>query len=101
MSQYKQHKKDGNHKEISDCLIALGATVQDLAPVGGGCPDILVGFGGVNYTMEIKEPNGKLTPAQWKWHDAWKGQKVIVESIDEVVEFLSAYHVPRKEFING
>jgi len=101
MSQYKQHKVDKNQKEIVDYLESIGASVQLLSSVGGGCVDLLVGLEGVNYCIEVKMPEGTVTPAQWKWHDKWKGQKVIVEEIGEVTDFLSAYHVPRKEFVNG
>lgn len=83
-------KVDANQAEIVRGLRALGCTVQSLATVGKGCPDILVGFRGTNYCMEIKDgskpPSAqKLTPAEVDWHDAWLGQAAVVRSLDEAV----------------
>jgi len=95
LSQYKTHKTDKNQGEVVEYLEGIGASVQDLSPVGGGCVDLLVGYQGVNYCVEVKMPNGKVTPAQWKWHDNWQGQKIIVESATEMRDFISAYHIAR------
>jgi len=80
-------KVDRNHSEIVHALKSAGATVQDLSAVGGGCPDILVGFKGVNYALEIKD--GKRPPSEKKlnerqeaWHGGWKGHVVKVETIE-------------------
>ena len=48
-------KVDDNHREIVRALRDCGATVQDLSPVGAGCPDILVGWQGRNHLIEIKD----------------------------------------------
>lgn len=81
---------DGNHREIVDGLRNVGASVQSLATIGKGCPDILVGFRGVNYVMEIKDgskpPSGrKLTPDESKWHLTWRGQVCVVESLQDAL----------------
>ena len=51
-----------------------GATVQHLHTVGAGCPDILVGYQGRNYLIEIKTEDGTLTDAQVAFIDEWRGQ---------------------------
>jgi len=61
----------------------MGATVQLLHTVGHGCPDAVVGYGGVNYLIEIKDGNKsphqrKLTPDEQAWHDDWCGQVAVV-----------------------
>jgi hypothetical protein len=71
-------KVDANHGEIVDALRKIGASVQSLAAVGDGCPDLLVGFRGRNLLIEVKDgskpPSGrKLTAAQSCWHWAWIG----------------------------
>ena len=81
---------DGNHREIVDGLRNVGASVQSLATIGKGCPDILVGFRGVNYVMEIKDgskpPSGrKLTPDESAWHFNWRGQVCVVESLQDAL----------------
>jgi len=83
-------KVDANHSTIIAALRQVGATVQDLAKVGQGCPDILVGFRGRNYLMEIKMNKGKPTPAQDAWHLTWQGQVVIVRTADEALHVIGA-----------
>jgi hypothetical protein len=83
-------KVDANHRIIIDTLRQVGATVQDLAKVGQGCPDILVGYRGRNYLMEIKYNKGKATHAQDVWHLTWQGQVVIVRDVDEALHVIGA-----------
>lgn len=79
---------DENQAAIVERLRALGASVQTLAAVGKGCPDILVGWQGRNYLMEIKRPlgprgglrGGSLTGPQRLWHGAWRGQVAVVRT---------------------
>lgn len=74
---------DRNQKEIVAYLRKRGATVQPLHTVGRGCPDLLVGHGGKNYLLEVKDgekPKSaqKLTPDEDAWHFAWLGQVAVV-----------------------
>ena len=48
-------KIDANHVQVVLALEAAGATVQSLAAVGQGVPDLLVGFQGKTLLMEIKD----------------------------------------------
>ncbi|MEO9648802.1 MAG: hypothetical protein ABJ360_22450 [Roseobacter sp.] len=84
-------KVDINQKEIVNGLRDIpGCKVTDLSNVGMGCPDILAGYRGVNYLIEIKSEWAKkgkeLTPAQERWHDEWTGQKAVVWSLGEAME---------------
>ena len=47
-------KIDANQTEIVKALRQVGASVQSLASTGKGCPDLLVGFRGVNWLLEVK-----------------------------------------------
>lgn len=81
-------KVDANQAEIVAALRAVGATVQPLHAVGQGCPDLLVGYRGQNYLLEVKDgskpPSArKLTPDQVSWHDTWRGRAAVVASVDE------------------
>lgn len=83
-------KVDANQSEIVKALRGIGATVQILSDVGGGCPDLLVGRQGKNYLLEIKDgakvkSARKLTPHQVDWHGEWRGQVSIVESVDDAL----------------
>jgi len=83
-------KVDANQGEIVKALRDIGCTVQSLAPVGGGVPDLLVGYHGVNYLLEVKDgsrpPSERgLTPHQEKFHASWRGQKTVVTSREEAL----------------
>ncbi|WEI20103.1 hypothetical protein PY247_10500 [Acinetobacter proteolyticus] len=59
-----------------------------------GCPDLLVGFRGVNWLLEIKDGQKvksarKLTPDQVEWHESWRGRVYIVESVDQAISLLN------------
>lgn len=76
---------DANQKSIVAALRKAGATVTHLHTVHKGCPDLLVGHKNKTYLMEVKVPGGALTPAQEIWHAEWRGQKAIVETIEEAL----------------
>ena len=89
---------DKNQAEIVKTCRKLGATVQDLSSVGQGCPDLLIGFRGINYAVEVKRQPvpGKVKPSearlnevQVSWHDSWKGQVCVVRTVEDVVELLN------------
>ena len=84
---------DANQSEIVAALRELGATVTVLSQVGYGCPDILVGWHGINYTMEIKDGSKspsrqQLTPAEMRWHNEWQGQRAVVNSISAAISVI-------------
>jgi len=81
---------DANQPEIVDALRKVGASVQHLHETGYGVPDILVGFRGFNFLLEIKGKQGKLNPLQHRWHCAWQGQVCVVRSVDEALEAIGA-----------
>jgi hypothetical protein len=87
-------KIDANQPFIVRALREMGATVQHLHGVGQGCPDLLVGFRGNNFLMEIKDPTQppsqrKLTDDEKCWHGAWNGQVNVVETQKEALRVLS------------
>jgi len=83
---------DVNQREIVHALRTFGATVTDLSMVGQGCPDLLVGFRLKTFLIEIKrDSKAKLTPAQVKWHDDWRGGSVSrIDSIDDAIALLQS-----------
>lgn len=81
---------DANQSKIVKGLRAVGASILHLHAVGKGCPDILVGFRGENFLMEIKDGDKtpskrKLNKGQVDWHRAWRGQVVVVNDYDEAL----------------
>jgi len=76
-------KVDQNQDAVVSALRAAGATVQSLAAVGKGVPDLLVGYKGTTLLMEVKDGNKppsaqRLTEDQLKWHGEWKGGSLAV-----------------------
>lgn len=76
-------KTDANQDSVVSALRAAGATVQSLAAVGKGVPDLLVGYKGQTLLMEVKDgrkpPSAqKLTEDQLTWHGNWKGGALAV-----------------------
>ena len=84
---------DANQTEIVQMLRKIGASVQSLAMVGQGVPDLLVGFRGENFLFEIKDgdkpPSRRnLTSDEETWHMRWVGQVHTVNNIDEALQYL-------------
>lgn len=86
-------KRDTNEPEIIAALEAVGATVYPMdKPL-----DLLVGFRGVNYLLEVK--NGaqppswqRITDDQREFLDGWKGQAIVVNSVDTALAAIGATH---------
>lgn len=90
----RARKIDSNHGSIVSALRQVGCTVQSLAAVGKGCPDLLVGINGRNYLFEVKNDDmppskQKLTPDEAIWNNEWKGQITVVTTADEAIARLN------------
>ena len=78
MVNYTRKRVDLNQTEIVDYLIDKGCSVTSLAAVGKGVPDLLVGYAGYNFLIEVKNPDvprrdQRLTPDQVEFHGDWDG----------------------------
>src|SRR5512139_1208375 len=83
------YRVDSNQAEIVQALRDIGASVTVIAGIGGGCPDLLVGYAGVNYLMEIKaSKNATFTEAECEWELAWHGSVFIVTTAQEAVDIV-------------
>lgn len=97
-------QRDANEATIVIALRAMGASVQLLSETG--VPDLLVGYRGVTYLIEVKNPDdnagakkggkrtkgrGALTPDQVEWFEAWNGRRVyVVINADEAMVAIGA-----------
>jgi hypothetical protein len=86
---------DANHSEIVRGLREIGATVQSLAALGKGAPDLLCGHRGRNYLFEIKNPlqppsKRKLTDAEKDWHERWRGSVHTILNFSEALEIITS-----------
>lgn len=83
-------RTDANQAEIVAALRDIpGCFVADLHEVGRGCPDLLVGFRGVNYLMEVKSARGKLTGDEQRWQNFWPAPVHIVRSVEDALEVVN------------
>ena len=84
MRRSHQGRTDANQGEIINALKGVpGVSVQSLASVGDGCPDLLVGAQGQTFLVEVK--NGSMVPSrrtftddQRTWIGSWQGSAVVV-----------------------
>ena len=70
-------------------LRRCGVTVQSLAAVGQGVPDLLCATRACTFLVEVKDgakpPSDRaLTPDQVEWHHKWPGAIYVVTSAEEV-----------------
>ena len=66
-------KRDANEAEIVTALEGAGATVVRLKWV-----DLLVGFRGAAYLLEVKTARGRLNAKQREQFARWRGAPVVV-----------------------
>lgn len=85
--KYRGHdpKRDANELEIVRTLQAVGATVLRLDDF-----DLLVGWRGINYLMEVKMEKGRLNEKQIELFDWWRGQQTVVRTPDQALEVIGA-----------
>ena len=89
-----RRKVDANQPEIVDALRQVGCTVQSLAMVGRGVPDLLVARNGRMWLMEIKNganPPSKqrLTDDEQAWIDGWAAPVYVVNSVERALEVVA------------
>lgn len=88
-------RRDGNEGAIVDAIEAHGMQVLR---IDQPC-DLLVGYGGVNYLLEVKScPKAPLTPIQEQMRDHWPGQFEVVRSPDEALAWCQRVKVKSVPF---
>jgi hypothetical protein len=88
-------KIDSNQTEIVGLFRQAGYSVQSLAQLGNGVPDLLIARNGVNHLVEIKDgeksPSGqRLTKDQFDWIAKWKGRVRVVSSKTDAVAMIES-----------
>ena len=81
---------DDNQAQIVQALRSIGCSVLSLAPIGNGCPDLLVGIFGRNLLLEVKDgeksaSRKKLTALEREFHETWKGRVYVVENSEQAI----------------
>lgn len=90
----RARKVDANQSEIVLALRQMGCSVSVTSSLGHDFPDLVVGFRGKNYLLEIKDGNKppshrKLRPGQQKFFHEWKGQVALVNSVTEAIDLVN------------
>jgi len=91
----RRARKDENQNPIVGALAQANVQAIDTSQLGKGFPDLVIGFRGKNYLIEVKNPakplsDRQLTDDQKKFHSAWHGQVNTVETIDEILAIIGA-----------
>ena len=81
-------KIDLNQPAIVEALRKVGVSVQSLASIGKGCPDLLASKGDAMWLIEVKGPKGTLTPDQVEFINNWQGAVHIVRTVDDALKLV-------------
>ena len=84
-------RTDANQAEIAKALREHGCSVLSIATIGDGCPDLLCGYQGRNYLLEVKDGSKppsrrKVNDNQVEWHRTWRGQVAVVRCAGAALE---------------
>lgn len=89
MNPRRAARTDANQAAIVAALRDAGATVFCTNNVGDGFPDLVVGYRGRNYLLEVKSDRGRLTPSQEKLHTTWQGTIQVVKTPQEALNVIT------------
>ena len=85
-------KRDNNHRAIVQALRKIGCSVADTASMGKGFPDLVVGYRGKTFLVEVKNETtgyGKrgLNPLQKQFREKWLGSKIIIAcDVEQIIK---------------
>jgi hypothetical protein len=83
MAKYSYHRVDANAEAILTAMEQAGASI-----FRGGPLDAIVGLRGDTWLVEIKTPKGKLRESQKRFLARWKGNAVVIRSVEEGLKLL-------------
>lgn len=84
-SVFKSGHQDANHDALVRFMSELGPEPIDTSKVGFGFPDLCWPFQGHTILVEVKTPDGSLSPPQLRFHREWRGGPLIVVASEEDV----------------
>ena len=87
------NQRDANEPEIIAALEKVGASVYPLdLPL-----DLLVGYRGKTYLVEVKSEKGRYTEGQEEFMETWRGQIDVVRSVDQALQAIGAIHALQED----
>jgi Holliday junction resolvase len=84
---------DSNQKKIVSELRKMGCSILHTHQLGKGAPDIIVGYNGNNYLIEIKDGSKtlsqqRLTRDELQFQSNWNGSYFVCNSVEQIKEIL-------------
>ena len=74
--------------EITQALRSAGADVLCVNDIGEGYPNLVVGYCGINYLVEISRPDIPLSDDQKLFATAWRGQVKFISSVNDAFKLI-------------
>ena len=85
----RKARVDNNQKELVNFAKQHGCTIAHLHTLGRGIPDLLIGYQGRNYLVEIKSSeNGTLTNDEKTFFDSWRGDAAVITNKKDLIRLL-------------
>lgn len=89
----KKARVDANQKEIVQELRKREISVLHTHQLGKGAPDIIVGYMGRNYLIEIKDGSKsksqqKLTKDELEFASKWGGTYAVCNSLEQILRLI-------------
>lgn len=104
MTRFFRVKKDANHEQIVRVFRQMHCSVVETLRTGvRGCPDLVVGFGGHSFLVEIKNPETSygrrgLNPNQKDFIAEWHGSRIEqVSCVDDAVKLVRQWAHERSD----
>lgn len=85
MAKYVIHQNDANFYEIKHALERVGAMCE-----GGDWVDLIVGYHGQTFLLEVKTQRGKLSEKQKRFQQDWRGHYAVVRTVQEALKEIGA-----------
>lgn len=89
-------KVDETHAGIRDALRKAGCSVFSCASVGGGVPDLVVGYRGFTALVECKTGSRAINERQSAFMNDWQGRAIVARTPEQAVsEFFTEWATDR------
>lgn len=84
----RKAKVDTNQSDMVKALRFVGASVFVASHIGDGFPDLVVGWRGRNFLIEVKTATGKLTDEQKHFASRWQGSYYVCRDVSDLAILL-------------
>lgn len=97
--RFRARVDDNQNEVVSQLKQIYGLSVRVTSMVGAGFPDLVLGWRGKNYLIELKDgkksaSRKKLTELESKMKDTWFGQFDVCENIEDIFRVLGINYLP-------